>query len=227
MKHLAGIRAVFFDAVGTVLFPNPSAHHVYAAAAARRGLAVEPSVLSARLWDQFRREAELDERSGWATSEHRERERWRNVVFAAVPAATDDLFDDLFHHFATPAAWRTPDDTAGTLHALERAGLTLGMGSNYDSRLRAVVSGTPTLVPLRHRVVISSEVGVMKPGGRFFDAVTAAAGCEREEILFVGDDVRNDYDGAVSAGMRAVLIDPDGRHPQVGRRVRTLAELVM
>lgn len=224
---LRGIRAVFFDAVGTVLFPNPSAHHVYAEVADRHGVTADPQTLSARLWERFRAEAELDRRSGWLTSEARERERWRNVVFAAIPDASDALFEELFRHFAGPTAWRAPADAGPNLAALERAGLALGMGSNYDSRLRSVVHGTPELRPLRDRLVISSEVGVMKPGGAFFDAVAQAAGCDRGDILFVGDDVENDYDGATQAGMRAVLIDPNDKHPQVERRVRTLGELVV
>jgi putative hydrolase of the HAD superfamily len=99
------------------------------------------------------------------------------------------------------------------------------MGSNYDSRLASVVDGTPALHPLRDRLLISSLVGVRKPGRAFFDAVTRAAGCDPVDITFVGDDPENDYYGANAAGMRAVLLDEKGMYEQVANRVRSLGEV--
>ena len=227
MTRLNGIRAVFFDAVGTVLFPNPSASRVYAEVAARHGMRVDPAELSPKLWAQFRIEDDLDRASNWATSEHREYTRWRNIVTAALPAATDELFEELFQHFALPSAWAVPADAADTLERLAAAGFMLGMGSNYDSRLRTVVDGKPELAPVRGRLVISSLVGVRKPADGFFDAVVKSAGCAPSEILFVGDDPENDYHGATRAGLRAALFDPEGDHPQVEHRVRSLTELLV
>ena len=37
------------------------------------------------------------------------------------------------------------------------------------------------------------------------------ASCDPGAVLYVGDDRRNDYDGATAAGMRAVLFDPVGQ----------------
>jgi putative hydrolase of the HAD superfamily len=226
MTHLSGIRAVFFDAVGTLLFPNPRAVYVYAEAAARHGLAIKPADIGSPLWEQLRQEDARDRELGWATSEYRERERWRAVVTAALPGSTDELFDELFTHFAKPTAWKVPDDAAETLSALQSTDLRLGMGSNYDLRLRTVVDGIPALEPVRDHLVISSLVGVRKPGRGFFDAVVQAAECRPDEILFVGDDLENDYSGATNAGLRAVLLDPKDKYPDVLHRIRRLCELL-
>ena len=78
------------------------------------------------------------------------------------------------------------------------------MASNFDHRLHAIRKGLSELSPLQFQV-ISAEVGWRKPDRRFFAAVTAAAGCEAREILFVGDSLENDYDGARAAGLRSVL----------------------
>jgi putative hydrolase of the HAD superfamily len=225
-EYLSGIRAVFFDAVGTLLFPNPRAVYVYAEAAARRGLSVTPDAIGPRLWQRLREEDDRDRELVWATSEDRERERWRSVVNAALPGATANLFEELFQHFSLPTAWAVPPDAADALARLNAAGFTLGMGSNYDSRLRSVVDGTPTLAPVRQRLVISSLVGTRKPGRAFFDAVIESARCSSSEILFVGDDRENDFAGATAAGLRAVLLDPQGKQPDVSHRVRSLAELL-
>lgn len=221
-----GIRAVYFDAVGTLIFPNPTASAVYAQVAGRHGHSIDPAAISPLLWQQFRIEDDLDRQSGWVTSEERERHRWRSIVSAALPGSSDELFEELFQHFAQPTAWTVPDDVARTLTALAAAGLPVGMASNYDRRLETVVQGSAALAAVRGRLVISSVVGVRKPGAGFFDAVVASAGCEPSEILFVGDDLENDYEGATAAGLHAVLLDPKEKHPEVERRVRSLRELL-
>ncbi len=217
--------AVFFDAVGTVIFPAVPAAEVYANAARRHGLPADPAVIGPRLWAQFRAEEVRDRERSWVTSEARERERWRNIVFAAIDGATDELFDELYHHFAKPSAWTVPPAAAECIARFVSQGVRVGMGSNYDSRLVSVVNGTPALQPLAERLVISSLVGTRKPGGAFFNAVVQVAGCEPADILFVGDDVENDFEGATAAGFRAVLLDEKGTHEHVARRVRSLADL--
>ncbi len=219
------MQAVFFDAVGTVIFPAVPAAQVYAAAAVRHGLVADPAIVGPRLWAQFRVEESQDRELNWGTSEARERARWQNIVYAAVDGATDDLFDELYQHFAKPSAWTVPPVAADCIARLVASGVRVGMGSNYDSRLTSVVSGTPALQPLAERLVISSLVGTRKPGGAFFAEVVRVAGCDPSQITFVGDDVENDFEGATAAGLRAVLLDERGKHEHITPRVRSLGFL--
>jgi len=223
---LPGVRAVFFDAVGTLLHPEPAAPVVYAAAAARHGSRLDAAVIGQRFRAAFRDEEETDRRNGWRTDEQREVRRWRQVVGRVLDDVHDPegCFRELFQHFARPDAWRCDPDAA-VLRELAARGLVLGLASNYDERLRSVLAGKPELRHLEH-VVISAEVGWRKPAAGFFAAVCAAAGMAPEQIVLVGDDLGNDYEGARAAGLRAVLFDPRGRHPDVtGPRVSRLAEL--
>lgn len=220
------IRAVFFDAVGTVLHPEPGAVQVYAAAAKRFGLDADPATVLARFRNAFRREERTDAAAGLVTSEERERRRWQAIVSASLPGAPPECFEMLYDHFAKPEAWRTPDGMSEMLEALHDRSLILGLASNYDLRLRSVLTGRRELSRLIDRVVISSVVGVRKPGERFFAEVVRMAGCPADRIAFVGDDVENDYFGARAAGMHAVLLDPEDRRPEVRHRVRRLRELV-
>jgi putative hydrolase of the HAD superfamily len=222
----AHARAVVFDAVGTVIRPAVSAPVVYAQAAARFGLTVSPDAVLAGFLTAFRVEEDVDRRAGWLTSEVREVERWRRIVAAALPGTGDAVFDELYRHFARPDAWAVPADAGPTFAALAERGLRLGLGSNYDSRLDTVLAGRPELAPLAGCVVVSSRVGVRKPGAEFFGRVCAELGCEPGEVVFVGDDVENDILGATAAGMVAVLIDPAGRHPDVRPRVASLSGLL-
>ncbi len=226
-RSLGGIRAIAFDAVGTLIFPNPGAAVVYAETAVRHGIAANLAEIAPTLWRQFRAEEVADRAANWVTSELREERRWRDIVFAALPGATEELFRELYFHFAQPSAWSVPPEAAAALAELHRRGFRLGMASNYDSRLSSVVNGTPALAPVRDRLVISSLVGVRKPGLRFFtDGVLPVMAVPADEILFVGDDHENDYRGATAAGMRAVLLDPMGKHAEVDERIAGLLELL-
>ena len=50
------------------------------------------------------------------------------------------------------------------------------------------------------QIVISEEVGVMKPNPKIFDYATELAGVPREQILYVGDSVTSDVKGGKDAG---------------------------
>ena len=101
-----------------------------------------------------------------------------------------------------PDAWRPIPRAAGVLDQLLSRGIRVGIGSNYDARLRSVLDGFPELAPLRDTVIVSAAVGYRKPALEFFRELTRVADCEPGEILFVGDDFENDYEGARRAGLQ-------------------------
>jgi putative hydrolase of the HAD superfamily len=219
----AGTRALFFDAVGTILFPQPAAALVYAEVGRRHGSRYSEAEIDVRFREAFRQQEKLDELLGWATSEWREEQRWRQIVGHVLDDVADAAcFRELWDHFAQPGAWRCAGGTGPVLRELHCRGYRLGLASNFDGRLRSVVAGLPELSPI-DRIVISSEVGFRKPAGCFFKAVTTAAGVVASEVLFVGDDPANDYHGARNAGMHALLYDPLGQAPG---SLATLADLL-
>jgi putative hydrolase of the HAD superfamily len=205
------VRAVFFDAVGTLIHPEPSAASVYAAVARSLGSRLTEAEIASRFRAAFAREEAFDRANGLRTSEGREGRRWRHVVAEVLPDVCDGerCFEELFAHFARPDAWRLDPGAGAVIGELARRGLVLGMASNYDGRLRSVAAGWPELRPLHH-LVISSEVGWRKPAPEFFAALCERTGLGPGEVLFVGDDRVNDYDGATAAGLRAMLVGGTG-----------------
>jgi putative hydrolase of the HAD superfamily len=219
---------VYFDAVGTLLFPDPPAPAVYAEVARQQGLALSTAEVRARFVAAYRAEEEADAGAGWVTSEGRERDRWRSIVTEALAGVSDPhaCYEFLYSYFAKPGAWRLAPDAEATLTALHERGLLLGLGSNYDERLWPVLDGFPQLALLLAHVVISAAIGCRKPGAAFFARTVENAGCEACEVLFVGDDRGNDYEGATAAGLPALLLDPAGRYLDVPHRIVRLSELV-
>jgi putative hydrolase of the HAD superfamily len=213
------VRAVFFDAVGTLIHPEPSAAVAYAQIGRRYGSRLSPAEIAIRFRSAFVQEENFDRANELRTNEERERRRWRDIVARVLDDVADAeaCFADLFHHFSRPDAWRCDPEAATVIETLEQRGYLLGLASNYDERLRSVLAGMPELNALRY-VVISAEVGWRKPAPEFFLALSRISGIPSAEILFVGDDPVNDYEGARSAGMSALLL---------GRHFRRLPELTV
>jgi HAD superfamily hydrolase (TIGR01509 family) len=92
-----------------------------------------------------------------------------------------------------------------TLRRLKARGLRLAAVSNWDERLR------PLLRDLRvaaffDPIVISIEVGAAKPAPPVFRRCADALGLAASAVLHVGDSPTEDYEGALRAGMRALLV---------------------
>jgi putative hydrolase of the HAD superfamily len=222
-----GVRAIFFDAVGTLIHPDPPAPLVYRAAGRRFGSRLSAPDITRRFAAAFQHEEDLDRQRGLRTSEVRERERWRRIVAGVLDDVADGeaCFQELYRQFSLPEAWRLEPDVAPVLEELARRGYTLGLASNYDHRLRSVVAGLPALRGLDH-LVISSEVGWRKPAPEFFAALGRTAGYPPHQILYIGDDLGNDYEGARAAGLEALLFDPRDRHPGGVPRIQRLGDLI-
>jgi putative hydrolase of the HAD superfamily len=224
---LHNVKAILFDAVGTLIHPDPPAAVAYAEVGRRQGSCLEPAEVARRFGAAFAREEALDVASGLRTDEERERERWRRIVAEVLEDARDPAacFAELYRHFALPQSWRVAADAAAVLGELARRGYTLGMASNYDQRLRSVVEGLPELQALQH-LVISAEVGWRKPAPQFFAAAAARLVLKPNDILYIGDDLVNDLEGARAAGSAALLFDPGGEAPDIPERVGRLTEVL-
>jgi putative hydrolase of the HAD superfamily len=227
MPTFANVRAIFFDAVGTLIHPEPPAALVYAEVGRSHGSRLTVAEVTQRFAAAFAREEALDVAHDLQTSEERELRRWQRIVGEVLDDVSDPAgcFAELYRHFSLPTAWRCEPDVAALLEELHAHGYRLGIASNYDHRLHAVADGLPALRPLRERV-ISSEVGWRKPAAEFFAALLARTGLPAERILLVGDDFVNDYEGARACGISAVLLDARGRHADIPERITRLGEVL-
>lgn len=68
------------------------------------------------------------------------------------------------------------------------------------------------------RLVLSFEVGAIKPSASFYHACADAAGCPRDECLFI-DDLPENVEGARAAGLQGLLFrDADQLRHDLGAR---------
>ncbi|MGH6980639.1 MAG: HAD-IA family hydrolase, partial [Stellaceae bacterium] len=190
-------RAVYFDAVGTLIHPEPAVAVIYAEAARRFGSRYEADEILKRFRVAFAAQEVIDSAARWVTDESRELRRWREIVGDVLDDVADpaDCFEFLYGHFAKPQAWRCDDEAATLFESLSARGYRLGLASNYDHRLHVLMRGIEALQRLTH-VAISSEVGFRKPAAEFFRYMCRQMGLDAAQIMYVGDDPINDYAGA-------------------------------
>jgi putative hydrolase of the HAD superfamily len=229
-----GIRWIAFDAVGTLIDPNPPAGVVYHRVGLRHGSGLSAVEVAVRFRGALSGAAECDDLDCGCreagdrlhTCETRERLRWQRIVQAVLNdvANPKGCFEELFAHFGQPDAWTCFPEVGPALRQLRQAGYRLAVCSNFDARLNAVMEGLPELAPIELRI-ISSEVKYRKPSAHFFEALVRAADCRASEILFMGDDPANDVAAAQTAGLSALQIDRNSASVQ-NRILRSLDELL-
>jgi putative hydrolase of the HAD superfamily len=193
------IRAITFDVGGTLIEPWPSVGAVYGAVARELGFG---NFAAERLTDQFICGWKARGEFGYSKAE------WRVLVecsFHGLCTVSDHLFDAIYERFGRADAWRVFEDAIPALESLRRSGIRLGIISNWDERLRPLLSEL-RLIEKFDSIIISSEVGAHKPDARIFRAAAEALQLDPREILHIGDSFAEDLHGARSAGFQALQL---------------------
>ena len=131
------------------------------------------------------------------------------------------LSDDVLYRILDleQQAWdRSVRVVPGALDVIDRLrarGLLTGICSNapFPPEMMARQLRATGLAERMDAVVFSSAVGRRKPSPEPYRAALAALGLPAERVLFTGDRVREDYEGPLAIGMRAVIVRPPGRSP--------------
>ena len=202
MTTHSDLRAVSFDVGGTLIEPWPSVGHIYAEVAERFGImGIAPEQLNR----QFAMAWKARRKFGYS------REAWRELVnhsFAGLwpepPSAV--CFDAMYEAFATVGGWRVFDDVRPTLAEVRAHGLKLAIVSNWDERLRPLLSELG-LGECFDVIVISHETSFTKPAPEIFQRAAVALNLPAETILHIGDSWTEDFEGARAAGMKSLLLD--------------------
>jgi len=229
------IRAVLFDAAGTLLLPREPVGETYArfarrylagAAAAGRAFAApaaSPAAVpsAARLGEAFARvfesapaNAHPDAPPGRRAA--LERGWWRARLRETFRAADQELrfeesphfgpcADALWLHYASPRAWRVAAGAEQALAALRAGGLALAIVSNFDQRLHGLLRGL-NLRGYFDAVVLPGETGAAKPSPAIFAHCLARLGISPRQALLVGDHPIRDLQAAQAAGLHALHI---------------------
>ena len=234
--HQIQVKAVLFDAVGTLFHLRAPVGEIYLERARRFGFESSDPDLARKLTDSFRRAFRAQGPLAFPGQPadripQLEQEWWTRVVFQTFapfghPPDFAALFEDLYNLFRTSEAWRLDPDARPALEALRDGGMKIGLVTNYDSRVLDVLHS----LGIRHlfdQITVSTSVGAAKPDRAIFQAACQALSCLPAEAAHIGDDYDEDWQGASQAGLCAFLYDPTGRYQDRNvRRICRLADLL-
>ena len=120
------------------------------------------------------------------------------------------------HHF------ELYDDALPALRSLRTAGLKLGLLSNTARDLDEFVAHHGLTVDA---VLTSRAHGKTKPHETIFRRMLELLAVDADEAVMVGDTLEDDVEGACAVGMRAILVDREGRYLNGPERLEDLRSL--
>lgn len=207
-------QVIFLDAVGTLFGVRGSVGQVYSDLAQQFGVRVNPATLDQTFIASFR-DASAMAFPGIAPTDVPDREFawwWAIAAQTFQQAGAYSQFKDfeaffavLYDHFTTAAPWFIYPDIAAALNHWRSQNIQLGIISNFDSRLHAVLAAL-NLSEFFTSVTISTEVGAAKPNPKIFEVALAKHHCAPDAAWHIGDSLREDYEGAKAAGLRSIWL---------------------
>jgi putative hydrolase of the HAD superfamily len=205
------IRAILFDAAGTLFYLTKTVGDNYAHVGREVGLDLDPQQLERAFhtaWQQMPRRPAID-----GPRENDDKGWWRELVgrvFDQVaPSLTefdrDNFFEVAYEHFAEAGVWELYPEVPKVFEQL-RPRFQLAVISNFDGRLRFILQNLGISKYFAH-VFISSEVGADKPDPEIFRRAVTMMRFKADEVLHVGDDPKRDWKAAAAAGLSVFRLD--------------------
>jgi len=225
----ATVEAAVFDIGGVFLYP----HHEQVAAVLDELSIARPADLSDYRRAHHAGVAALSAISR-PTEEH-EVSFWHaydNAYGVSLGVADGQL--DAFRSGVLKREWDwLHEENVASFHALHATGLPLAIVSNNSGAAPEQMKDHGVCwvndyvdLPRVAAIIDSSLVGVAKPDPAIMSPALYALGLPADRVLYVGDTVHADINGATAAGMQSVQLDPFDHHTEYDHaRVVDLAEL--
>ncbi len=207
-------KVIYLDAFGTLFGVRGSVGEIYSSLARKVGVSTNAQAVNRAFYQSFAAAERMAfpgvEPSAIPALEYR---WWMALVsetFERVGALEkfadfDQFYGNLYDYFETPAPWQVYPDTLPSLARWQSMGIELGVISNFDSRLHRVLN-VLGLSAYFQTVTLSTEVGAAKPDAKIFQIALAKHNCAANQAWHIGDSEAEDYAGAKTLGMRAILI---------------------
>jgi putative hydrolase of the HAD superfamily len=205
------LKAIFFDAAGTLFYLTKTVGYHYALVASEVGLKLDTHELDCAFsvaWKQMPPRASID-----GPRENDDKAWWRALVDLVLDQAApslgeldrDNFFEVAYGHFAEAGVWELYPEVVEVLTRL-RPEFQLAVISNFDGRLRFILEHLGVSKFFKH-VFISSELGADKPDPEIFRRAIKVVGLSPNQVLHAGDDPERDWKASSGAGLSIFRLD--------------------
>ena len=207
-------KVIFLDAVGTIFGVKGSVGQIYGDLARAVNVEIDTNRLDAAFLASFKAAPPMAfpdvERTQVPACEYRWWYTIAHQTFADAGALEqfanfEHFFADVYAHFAQAEPWEVYPDTLKILEYWRQQGVPLGILSNFDSRLSAVLDALD-LTSFFSSITFSTEVGAAKPDSRIFATALEKHSCRPAEAWHIGDSREHDYEGAKAAGLHGIWL---------------------
>ncbi len=211
---MAKPKVIFLDAVGTLFGVKGSVGEVYQTLAQQSGVKASAEELDRAFYRSFALSTPMAFPDIPAIDiPHREYLWWLEIAKNTFQRASildqfsdfESFFEGVYQHFATAEPWVVYQDTISSLKRWQHMDISLGIISNFDSRIYAVLDAL-NLRQYFQTITISAEAGAAKPDPLIFKTALQKHGCMAQDAWHVGDSHKDDIKGAKGAGLRGILI---------------------
>ncbi|XP_053624372.1 rhythmically expressed gene 2 protein-like [Plodia interpunctella] len=209
---ISGLKLITFDATNTLLKFRILPWHYYALIAKNYGFNGTEKDVKDKLLDSYKFMWEKYPNFGKGLIHWNK--WWEKVVERTFEGqlpkgAEAQISKILIEEFKTSKLWCVAEGGRQLLNILGRKSINAGVISNFDPRLRDILKSVGILSHF-HFVLTSYEVGCCKPDKKIFDIAMSRCGITSpSECLHIGDDMKKDYEAAISAGWRALIVNSD------------------
>ena len=205
------LKAIFFDAAGTLFhLPRGVGYH-YALVGEEIGLKLDSRQLDRAFnsaWNAMPRRESID-----GPRENDDKDWWRELVDLVLDQTApslgeldrDNFFEIAYEHFAEAGVWELYPEVLEVLEKLSGR-FQLAVISNFDGRLRMILEQLGVAKFFKH-VFLSSELGADKPDPEIFRRALNLIHLEPNEVLHVGDDPERDWKAAIAAGLSIFQVE--------------------
>ncbi|MGA7274958.1 MAG: HAD-IA family hydrolase [Candidatus Udaeobacter sp.] len=205
------IKAIFFDAAGTLFFLTKTVGDHYAYVGREVGLDLDAQELDRAFhtaWKEMRRRSAIE-----VPRENDDKGWWRELVDLVLDQVApslnefdrDNFFEVAYEHFAEANVWELYPEVPGVLEKLQPR-FQLAVVSNFDGRLRFILEHLDISKYFAY-VFVSSELGADKPDPEIYRRTLRVLKLNPNEVLHVGDDPERDWNAANEAGLLVFQLD--------------------
>ncbi|KAK8850741.1 hypothetical protein IAR55_004661 [Kwoniella newhampshirensis] len=219
------VRLVLFDVFDTLCTPRLPIHEQYHEEAIRGGLS--PTSISPSSVRQAFKPAFEEVDGQWPLyGKHSDpflspEEWWTKIIYQTLSFAggskaelernMSTIGPSLLARFETDVGYHNFPETISCLKTFRELGIKTSIISNADPRILRTLDSLKILPLLSHPPTLSWDVEAAKPSPKIFEAACQACGEEVDEgVIMVGDELKADYQGAISASLEARLIRRPG-----------------
>jgi putative hydrolase of the HAD superfamily len=205
------LKAIFFDAAGTLFhLPRGVGYH-YALVGEEIGLKLDSRQLDRAFntaWNAMPRRDPVE-----GPREDDDKDWWRELVDLVLDEVApslneldrDNFFEIAYEHFAEAGVWELYPEVLEVLENLSPR-FQLAVVSNFDGRLRMILEQLGVSRFFKY-IFLSSELGADKPDPEIFRRALSVIRLQPNEVLHVGDDPERDWKAATAAGLPIFQLD--------------------